>query len=455
MGHGPVGFDRLGVQAFSRAWEEPEWMAHLRARALAAFEALPLPDPTEEAWRRTPPEWLSWEGLRPAVVASATGPLPVEAVEALAVVPDRSGAVVNGNGAPLHRELDPALRAKGVVFTDLRTAVKKYPELVQRFLGQVIRPEEDTFTAQHAAFLSGGVVLYVPRQVEIPTPLVCVEWLGNEGEALFPHVLVILEEGAAASLVQFWRSRPEASGLVNLAAEVVLGNGSRLRYASVQDWSPQVREFGVVRAEVNRDASLESLVSAFGGNVVKSFVQSHLRGPGGSSEMLGAFFASDHQHYDYHTLQEHFAPHTTSDLLYKNAVADQARSIFAGLIRVHPGAQRTNAFQSNRNLILSPDARADSKPELEIMANDLRCTHGSAVSRIDEQHVFYLQTRGLTRRQAVHMMVEGFFSEVLDRLPLEDLRLHLEQLVAEKMGAEAPLGRVTALRALLEEASRR
>jgi len=121
---------------------------------------------------------------------------------------------------------------------------------------------------------------------------------------------------------------------------------------------------------------------------------------------------------------------------------------------VHPGAQRTNAFQSNRNLLLSPEARADSKPELEIMANDLRCTHGSAVSRLDEQHVFYLQTRGLTRQQAVHMMVEGFFSEVLDRLPLEDLRLHLEQLVARKMGAEAPLGRVTALRALLEEAVR-
>jgi Fe-S cluster assembly protein SufD len=442
------------VHTLSEVWAEPGWLRGRRARALRAFEALSLPAPTEEAWRRTPPDWLFQEDLLPAVEEATRASLPPEAADALAVVVDRSGAVVNRNGAPLLVELDPALQRRGVIFTELRTAVREHPELIERFLGSVIPPEENKFTAQHAAYLSGGVVLYVPRNVEVSKPFVCVEGLEGAGIALFPHVLVILEEGAQATLVQFWRSRPGTEGIVNLAAEVVLGNASRLRHASIQDWGPEVREFGVFRTEVGRDAGLASLVSAFGGNVVKDFVQVHLRGPGGSSEMLGAFFAADRQHYDFHTLQEHFAPHTTSDLLYKNAVLDAARCIFAGLIRVHPGAQRTNAFQSNRNLLLSPEARADSKPELEIMANDLRCTHGSAVSRLDEQHVFYLQTRGLTRQQAVHMMVEGFFSEVLDRLPLEDLRLHLEQLVARKMGAEAPLGRVTALRALLEEAVR-
>ncbi len=447
--------NRATIRALSAVWGEPAWLRAFRERALHKFENVPLPDPTEEAWRRTPPEWLAGEGLQPAVEEAGTGPLPPEVADTLAVEPDRSGVVVNRNGAPLRVELDPALRAKGVVFADLRTAAREFPELLERNLGSVIPFAENKFTAQHAAFLSGGVVLYVPKHLEVPNPFLCVEWLEGGGVALFPHLLVILEEGAAATLVQFWRSGPGAEGLVNLGVEVRLGGASRLRYASVQRWSSGVREFGVVRATVDRDASLASLVSAFGGSVVKDFVQSHLRGPGGSSEMLGAFFVADHQHYDVHTLQEHFAPHTTSDLLYKNAVTDAARSIFAGLIRVHPGAQRTNAFQSNRNLVLSPDAKADSKPELEIMANDLRCTHGSAVSRLDEQHVFYLQTRGLTRQQAVHMMVEGFFSEVLDRLPLEPVRLHLEALVAEKMGAEAPLGRVTALRALLEEAARR
>ncbi|MDR5710381.1 MAG: Fe-S cluster assembly protein SufD, partial [Armatimonadota bacterium] len=393
--------------------------------------------------------------LLPAVEKAGTGSLPPEVTDALAVEVDRSGTVVNGNGAPLLVELDPALRGKGVIFADLRTAAREHPELLERFLGSVIPPEENKFTAQHAAYLSGGVVLYVPRNVEVSRPFVCVEWVKGDRIAVFPHLLVILEEGAEATLVQFLRSAPIRAGLVNLGVEIRLGDASRLRYAYEQDWASEVHEFGVVRAEVGRDASLASFVSAFGGSVVKDFIQVHLRGPGGSSEMLGAFFTADRQHYDHHTLQEHFAPHTTSDLLYKNAVLDAARSIFAGLIRVHPGAQRTNAFQSNRNLLLSPDARADSKPELEIMANDLRCTHGSAVSRLDEQHVFYLQTRGLTRQQAVHMMVEGFFSEVLDRLPLENLRLHLEQLVARKMGAQAPLGRVTALRTFLEEAAQR
>jgi len=392
----------------------------------------------------------------PAAESSGGGLLPAEVLDTLATEPDRSGAVVNRNGAPILVELDPALRAKGVVFTDLRSAAREHAELVEDSLASVVRPEESKFVAQHAAFLSGGVFLYVPRAVEVQQPFVCVEYLDRRGVALFPHVLVVLEEGARATFVQFSLAPEGTDALVNSVTELVVRPSAQLRYVTLQTWSLQVREVGTVRAEVGRDASLFSLVGGFGGKVVKAFVQSHLREVGGASEMLGAFFATDHQHYDYHTRQEHFAPHTTSDLLYKDAVADAARSIFAGLIRVHPGAQRTNAFQSNRNLILSADAKADSKPELEIMANDLRCTHGSAVSRIDEQHVFYLQTRGLTRRQAVHMIVEGFFSEVLDRVPLENVRLFLEQQVAGKMGAQAPLGHLTALRALLEEvASRR
>jgi Fe-S cluster assembly protein SufD len=450
-----TAFDQTALRAIARAWGEPGWLSQFRAQAWEAFVRLPLPEPTEEAWRRTPPEWFTWEGLVPAAEPSGAGPLPAEVLDALATEPDRSGAVVNRNGAPVLVELDPALRAKGVVFTDLRTAAREHPELVQNFLDSVVRPSESKFTAQHAAFLSGGVFLYVPRAVEVQQPFVSVEYLDQSGVALFPHVLVVLEEGARATLVQLSLAPEGTDALVNSVAELAVRSSAQLRYVGLQTWSLQVREVGTVRAEVGRDASLFSLISGFGGKVVKAFVQSHLRGVGGSSEMLGAFFAADHQHYDYHTLQEHFAPHTTSDLLYKDALTDAARSIFAGLIRVHPGAQRTNAFQSNRNLILSPDAKADSKPELEIMANDLRCTHGSAVSRIDEQHVFYLQTRGLTRRQAVHMIVEGFFSEVLDRVPLENVRLVLEQRVAEKMGAEAPLGHLTALRALLEEVAAR
>jgi len=440
--------DEAALRRLGELWGEPDWLQQRRREAWQLFRSLPLPSPTEEAWRRTPPERLRWDGLGLAL-QEAGGEAAWRAVEGLRedepVLVLHNGALAGSGG--LER-----LRQAGVVFCDLRTAVREYGDRVERHLFRAgLRAEENAFTAQHVAFCTGGVFLYVPEGVEVDEPLVAVDWLDGEGLAC-PHTLVVLEPRSRVTLVQ--RRTGLGSGLVNLGAEVVVGDGAQLRYVQLQDLPSQVREFGVVRARVGRDATVHSLVGAFGASLDKLFVDSLLDSPGGSSEMLGVFFADDAQHYDVHTLQEHRAPHTASDLLYKVALLGSARSVFAGLIRVHPGAQKTNAFQSNRNLLLSPDARADSKPELEIMANDLRCTHGSAVSRLEEQHLFYLQARGLTRQQAVHMIVEGFFSEVLDRLPVERVRLWLEQKVAEKMGAEAPLGRVTALRGLLQEVAR-
>jgi Fe-S cluster assembly protein SufD len=392
--------------------------------------------------------------MRPALEEAQDGRLSREAQAALETEPARAGAIFNRNGAPALTSLDDSIRRRGVIFTDLRSAVSNHGDLVRAHLGRTVRAEESKFAAQHAAFVSGGVFLYVPSGVEVDLPLLSAEWVDAERAAVFPHVLIVAEAGSRVTLVQRWLSAGKTTALVNAAAEVVCGDGAQVRYVSVQDFGPDVRELGTLRARIARDATLRSLVAGFGGRLSKIFVESNLSGPGGSSEMLGMFFADDAQHYDAHTLQEHLAPHTTSDLLYKNALRETARTVFAGMIRVHPGGQRTNAFQSNRNLLLSPDAKADSKPELEIMANDLRCTHGSAISRLEEQHLFYLQTRGLSREQAVHMIVEGFFAEVLDRLPLEGVRQAIEQRIAEKMGAQAPLGRVTALRGVLEEASR-
>ncbi|MCS7234871.1 MAG: Fe-S cluster assembly protein SufD [Armatimonadota bacterium] len=437
--------DEGTVQQLSAAWQEPEWLRRVREQAWDLCRSLPLPPPTHEAWRRTPPERLTADGLRP-VVQPQGGEAAWQASEGLR---EEEPLLVLHNGAPAGSEGADRLRRAGVVFCDLRTAAREYAHLVEPHLFRSgLRPEENAFTAQHVAFATGGVFLYVPAGVEVDEPLVAAEWVDGEG-LVAPHVLVVLEAQSRATLIH--RRTGLGSGLVNLGVELVVQDGAQLRYVQLQDLPQEVRELGVVRARVGRDATVHSLVASFGASVEKLFVESTLDSPGGSSEMLGAFFADDAQHYDVHTLQEHQAPHTASDLLYKVALLGSARSVFAGLIRVHPGAQKTNAFQSNRNLLLSPDARADSKPELEIMANDLRCTHGSAVSRLEEQHLFYLQTRGLTRQQAVHMIVEGFFSEVLDRLPLERVRLWLEQKVAEKMGAQAPLGRVAALRGLLEE----
>jgi Fe-S cluster assembly protein SufD len=449
-----AAFDEAALRDLGRVWREPGWMTESRFAALAAFDRLALPGPTDEAWRRTPPENLAWDGLRPASQEAAEVGFPREARQALETEPARAGAVLNRNGAPALTSLDDSIRRRGVIFTDLRSAVSNHGDLVRAHMGHTVRPEESKFAAQHAAFVSGGVFLYVPRGVEVELPLQVVEWIDAGRVAVFPHVLIVAEPGSRVTLVQHWLSATEAEALVNAAVEVVCGDGAQVRYVSVQEFGPNIREMGILRARIGRDATLRSLVVGFGARLSKIFVESYLGGPGGSSEMLGMFFTDGTQHYDAHTLQEHLAPHTTSDLLYKNALRETARTVFAGMIRVHPGGQRTNAFQSNRNLLLSSDAKADSKPELEIMANDLRCTHGSAISRLDEQHLFYLQTRGLSRRQAIHMIVEGFFAEVLDRLPLEGVRQAIEQRIAHKMGAQAPLGRVTALRGLLEEAAR-
>lgn len=441
-------FGEQALQRLAGVWEDPPWLWERRRAAWELFRSLPLPPATAEAWRRTPPERLGWDGLAPVVQAQAAPEVGSQAVEGLA---EGSPALVLHNGAVAWAQGLDRFRRAGVVFCDLRAAVREVPHRVEPALFSTCRPEESAFTAQHAAFLTGGVFVHVPSGVEVEEPLVAVDWVDGEG-FVAPHLLVVLEPRSRLTLVH--RRTGLGGGLVNLGAELVVGDGAQLRLVQLQDLPRQVREFGVVRARVGRDATVHTLVASFGASVEKLFVESLLDAPGGSSEMLGVFFADDAQHFDVHTLQEHRAPHTASDLLYKVALLGSARSVFAGLIRVHPGAQKTNAFQSNRNLLLSGEARADSKPELEIMANDLRCTHGSAVSRLDEQHLFYLQTRGLTRQQAVHMIVEGFFSEVLDRLPLERVRLWLEQEVAEKMGAEAPLGRVAALRGLLEEVAR-
>lgn len=399
------GFTRAGVEAFSERLGEPPWMREFRLRALAAADGLPMPSPSDEAWRRTDLRGLDLAAFHPD--------------------PD----TVSGPAADA-----PALPA-GVIFSSLRTAVREHPDLLrEHFMQTGVRPEESKFRALHAAWCTGGTVLYVPPGVEVSVPLRAETWIQSADVALFPHTLVVAGAGSSVTLIEEFGSMAGPWGaLVVPVVELILHDGARVRYISRQDWLAAVTEVGVLRARIARDAELHTLVVGFGGRIMKTDVESVLEGPGGSAEMLGLVFGHGGQHFDLHTLQEHRAPHTLSDLLYKTAVKDRARSVFSGMIRVHPGAQKTNAFQANRNLILSAGAKADSIPNLEIMANDLRCTHGSATSRLSEEHLFYLMSRGLRRVDAVRMVVEGFFAELFDRVPLDHVRVGLQQDVDRKM----------------------
>ncbi len=426
---------RAAVESIAERTGEPAWMRERRLEAWRLYESLPLPEPKSEEWRRTDISGLRLDALR--VVADGPGPavagLPMPIAGAVADPEERAGLLAQRNGSTLQSTLDDAARAQGVLFMDLDRAAREAPDLVRENFLSIARPDELKFRALHTALRRGGTFLYVPPGVEVALPLVSTTWVDAPGAGVFPHTLLVAAAGSKVTLIDLFGSPDfDRQTVVAGAAELIVQDGAQVRYVAFQDWGAKVWEFGLVRAHLGRDAALSSLVVAFGGSLIKTDVESKLQGPGAHSEMLGLYFGDGTQHFDFHTLQEHLAPHTLSDLLYKGAVKDQARTVFAGLIRVHPGAQKTNAFQSNRNLILNSGAKSDSIPKLEIMANDLRCTHGSATSRINDEHLFYLMSRGLTRRQAVQMVVDGFFAEVLDRVPLARLGERMQQEIARK-----------------------
>lgn len=430
------GLTLSGVEALSARLDDPAWLRDQRLAAWEAYERLPLPAVTyAEAWRRTD---ISGLDLGAFVLPERRAEAPRDLATIIGGPEERAGLIAHADGLLTAAGANEALASQGVIFSDLSAAARAYPDLVREHLMSTISQwDGHKFRALHGALWSGGTFLYVPRGAEVTLPLVAQTWLGRPGAAILPHSLVVAEEGSKVTLLDFHGSTPDGDrSLACGATELILRSGAQVRYVLVQEWgAPMWEVASLIRAHLHRDATLHSLVVALGGGLVKVDVESQLLGAGATSEMLGLYFGTGRQHIDFHTLQEHRAPHTLSDLLYRGAVKDTARAIFAGLIRVDKGAQKTNAFQANRNLILSEGARSDSIPKLEILANDLRCTHGSATSRLNEEHIFYLMSRGLSRAQATFMIVEGFFADIFDRIPTERVRAHIQQRIAEKMAA--------------------
>lgn len=426
--------DRDLVVRRSVAAGEPDWLCEQRLAAWDAFVRLPLPPDTGDEWRRTDLKQLDLASLRPLDVPSQKPQVPAGLVALVGDPAAAAGLRLVVDGAAVQSRLAPDLAKAGVVFTSLEDAVRSHADLVRPHLGSVVRADENKYRALNAALWGGGTFLYVPAGVEVDLQLVGGTWLTAEGVAFLPRTLVVTGERARVTLVElFGSSGGTARTFADHAVELVPGPGAQIRYVNLEDWGRNLWEVGIVRTLVGRDATVNTLMIAFGAGLVKTNVESRLIGEGATSEMLGVLFGDGTQHFDYHTLQEHAAPSTTSDLLYKGALKDKARSIFSGLIRADQGAQKTNAFQLNRNLILSEGARADSMPKLEILANDLRCTHGASTSRLNDEQIFYLMSRGLPRETAVRMMVDGFFGEIFDRIPVETVRGWLSGAIERKM----------------------
>lgn len=437
----PRGFQRATIEALAAERNEPNWLLEKRYEAWAQYEQSEPP-----FWRRTELK-LDWEDLIPYAPAQRPvqdlSALPPKLHAALAIYGHRAGLMVQRDSAPVYRDLSDDARRQGVIWTDLSTAVHEFPEIVQKyFMGEAVPASTDKYTALHAAFWSGGTLLYVPRGVTVELPFVSVLWQEMPQLATMPHTLLVAEEGSSVTLVSELLSMgcdacPDT--FHGGVTELYLGPGTRLRYINTQDLGRQVYDLRQQTALLDRDSRLEWLAVTLGGKVSRSSQHSVLRGPGAEARVTGLYLPDGKQHVAFDTLQDHVAIGGTSDLLYQGALLGRSRAVYEGTIRAWPGAQKTNAYQSNRNLLLSPKARADSLPKLEIEANDLRCSHGATVSQVDPDQVFYLQSRGIPRAEAVRLIVEGFFQPTLARLPesLEGLRDRLTGAIAEKLSQSA------------------
>jgi Fe-S cluster assembly protein SufD len=430
--------NRHAVEAAGAA--EPQWLLDRRLHAWSTYEATPLPTTRLEEWRYT--DLSRVLGLDDLVLSDApdrpsdAASLPAPLVRAMDEDRAATGHLVEVDGRVVHTDLVADLSAKGVVLSSLRDAVRTRPDLVEKYLAtQALPPEEGKFEALNAALWRDGVFLYVPRGVRLDLPVRVSRWVSTGGTAVFSRTLIVAEEGSQVSYVDEVLSDDlEEQALVSSAIEVMAGDNAQVQYVSLQRLGKGAFYQASQRTLANRDSTLDTLNVSVGASVTRVDLNARLLGPGASSDMLGLYFGDADQHFDHNTSQDHIAAHTSSDLLYKGALDGRSRSVFRGIIRVHPGAQQTDAYQTNRNLLLSEHARADSLPNLEIEADDVRCSHGATVGQLDADALFYLMSRGLGRAQAERLVVLGFLGEVLSRLPLGGVVEKVTGVIEQKLG---------------------
>jgi Fe-S cluster assembly protein SufD len=377
-----------------------------RAELLERYRALALPTMSDEHWRFTdlrgfdPDAFEAGADGRDTTVAAAASSMLDIDIAALATVDEGSIEILR---AP-----------EGVTFAPLDEHHPRLHELVGH---------DEKFAAHNAAMWRNGLLVHVPRGVVLDRPLYVRVVNSVPNGTLFWRMLVVLEEGARASIIEeYASSSPDLTAYTNGAVELFVGQAAKLEYVSLQNLSRKTWHFATHHARVERDAELDWIAGGFGSHRGKVWIQNDLAGRGATSRVTGAYFTDGTQHLDYDTYQLHIAPDTTSDFAFKGALRDDSTAVWRGMIRVEPDAQKTNAYQENRNLMLSPTTHAVPIPGLEILANDVRCTHGATVGRVDRDELFYCMARGLSRGEAERLIVRGFFQDILDRIDLQPVR---------------------------------
>lgn len=411
-------------------------LASFRAAAWDSFQKLSLPVTTDEAWRRTDLHLLPAPDFKiPKPGAFEDLPaIPDELLKPLTGEQHGGQITLLPGGSKV--DLDESLAKKGVIFTDFRTAEKEHSDLLRKLIGQIVKPNDGKFAALATALSENGVLLYVPKNVEVNYPLHSILWGPGTDLAHFSHLIVYLEEGASATYVHEAASPDETGHAMHAGiVEIHVGDRANLRFVELQSWGRHVWNFSHERARVERDGKLDWIFGAIGSRLTKNFSDLDLAGEGAEGRMSGFYFTDGTQHLDHDTQQNHLAPHTTSDLLFKGALKGKSRSVWQGMIYVAPGAQKTDGYQANRNLVLDDQARADSIPGLEILADDVRCTHGATVGKLEQEPLFYLKSRGIPQREAEQLVVEGFFDPIMQRIPFEGVRERFQQAIHLKLSA--------------------
>jgi len=413
--------------------EFPDWFRDQQRAAWQQFEALPNPTRKDQAWR------FSNVALLDLAPFKTSGPLSEDdrknVLKYSRGLDKYAARMIFANDQLIERDVvSEDLKRRGVIFQPLERAMVEHADLFRKyFMSTEATLGSAKFAALHKALASSGTFLFVPRGLEIKEPIEIFHWLRHDNMSIFPHLLLVTDELAKVTVIEHFRSCDQrAAGFTCGVNDLIAGPGAKVTYVCAQNWAENVIALQMNSTTVDHDASAMSLNLHLGGKYSRFESLSRLIGEGGRSDLLAVAVAKHQQEFDARTLQDHASPHTASDLLYKNALDDHARTTFGGLIRVEPHAHFTDAYQKVRNLLLSDDSEANSMPGLEILADNVRCTHGATSGQIDEDELFYLRTRGIPTKMAQRLLVTGFLDEVIQRLDHSAIAEHLHRLIEEK-----------------------
>ncbi len=414
----------------------PEWLREHKLADLRTYAGLPVPNSsTMEDWRRTDISAVDLAAVRP-VGPDGEGPEPDEGLRANFQRGGESGALLllQPGRKPMVR-VPRALAEQGVLVATLEDAAVTHGDLVRRHLEQQVVPAASgKFAALNASFWRAGVFVFVPRGVQAELPVWAAYGApavtGGGVSTVLPRTLVVVEDGASLVFTDEYSVGPAVGpGLSSAVSEVILGDGASIQYLVLQQWPSDITHVATHRVHLGRDARAELVVAATGSALSKVYMEVAMMGQGGSARISGLVIGDGRQHFDYQSLQDHSAPNCLSDLLVKGALRDESVSVYSGLIKIRKDAQHSDAYQANRNLLLSSRARTDSIPKLEIEANDVRCTHGATVGQVDAEQLFYLQSRGFSPKEAQDTLVHGFFQPVIDRIALPRVRDQIHEAI--------------------------